>query len=87
MLGRSLNPQSSKFSAVTLAVFNQPVVGELTAVINIQRCQEEGQAHANTLECFDYEAIFSDDDRRVRPSARDQSKPSCGYSYRDTSPQ
>ena len=68
----AVGPRTGEFDAVTQAIFDQPVVDELAAVVHIQRSQGEGQAHADALECFDHEATFSNHDRRgLRPSARD----------------
>jgi hypothetical protein len=67
-----IRPRTSEFDAVTKAVFDQPVVDELAAVVHIQRSQGKGQARANTFECLDHERAFSHHDGRgLRPSACD----------------
>jgi hypothetical protein len=58
---------------VTEAIVNQPFVDELAAIIHVQTGQGEGQAEADTLECFNYEAAFPNHNRRgLRPPGQNQ---------------
>src|ERR1700748_2191104 len=57
---------------MTEAVVNQPIVDELAAIIHVQPCQGEGQAEADSLECFDDQAAFPNHNwRSLCPSGRD----------------
>src|SRR6185437_15434699 len=54
----AIRPRPREFNPVTEAIVNQPVVDELAAIIHVQAGQGEGQAEADTLECFNYEAAL-----------------------------
>ncbi|ESX08408.1 hypothetical protein X766_34275 [Mesorhizobium sp. LSJC255A00] len=47
MVVRMVRPRASEFDAVTKAIFDQPVVDELAAIIHIHRSQGKGQAYAD----------------------------------------
>src|ERR1700676_1755749 len=66
----TVRTRASKFDPMTQAVFDQPVIYELSSVVHVQRSQGKRQSCADALQRLDHQASLADHDRcGLSPSA------------------